>query len=131
MLREKIVAAASARMVVIADESKHVAKLGAFPLPVEIVAFGWQATLNKVSGIAREYGCEGEIGLRGTQASPFVTDGGNYILDCAFGVIDKPDQLAAVLSGVPGVVEHGLFIGLASAAVIAGPDGVEILGVTP
>jgi len=131
LLREKIVAAASARMVVIADESKHVAKLGAFPLPVEIVAFGWQATLNKVSRIARDHGCKGEISLRGTQARPFVTDGGNYILDCAFGAINRPDELAVVLSSVPGVVEHGLFIGLATVAVVAGPDGVQILGDTP
>lgn len=131
LLREKIVAAASARMVVIADETKHVERLGAFPLPVEIVAFGWQATLNKVRAIALDHGCRGEISLRGSQASPFVTDGGNYILDCAFGSISDADALAVALSCETGVVEHGLFIGLASAALVAGPAGVDVLGEAP
>ena len=131
LLREKIVAAASARMVVIADASKHVQRLGAFPLPVEIVAFGWQATFNKVRALADEHGCAGEISLRRADASPFVTDGGNYILDCAFGAIADADQLAVALSVLPGVVEHGLFIGIAGSAVIAGPDGVEVIGEAP
>ena len=131
LLREKIVASASDRMVVIADESKLVQRLGAFPLPVEIVAFGWQATLNKVRALANEYGCEGEISLRGTQADPFITDGGNYILDCAFGAIADPDGLAIALSVLPGVAEHGLFIGIASTAIVAGADGVEIIGEAP
>ena len=131
LLREKIVAAASARMVVIADESKNVERLGAFPLPVEIVAFGWQATLNKVRAVALDHGCQGEISLRGGQDSTFVTDGGNYILDCAFGSIADADTLAVALSCTPGVVEHGLFIGLASAALVAGPAGVETLGEAP
>lgn len=128
LLREKIVAAASERMVVIADDSKLVEKLGAFALPVEIAAFGWQATLDKVRTAASEFGCEGEVGVRGTQANPFVTDGGNYIADCAFGTINDPEQLALALSVIPGVVEHGLFIGLANSAVIAGVGGVEVLG---
>ncbi len=131
LLREKIVAAASARMVVIADASKNVERLGAFPLPVEIVAFGWQATLNKVRAVALDHGCQGEISLRGGQDSTFVTDGGNYILDCAFGSIADADTLAVALSCTPGVVEHGLFIGLASAALVAGPAGVETLGEAP
>ncbi len=131
LTREKIVAAASSRMVVIADDSKLVQRLGAFPLPVEIVAFGWQATLNKVRALANAHGCKGEIGLRGSEASPFVTDGGNYILDCAFGAIAEPDELAVALSVLPGVVEHGLFIGIASTAIIAGADGVETIGEAP
>ncbi len=130
-LREKIVAAASARMVVIADESKRVSKLGVFPLPGEIVPFGWHATHLKVSQSAAINGCRGLVTLRGSQDSPFITDNGNYILDCAFGEIDDPEKTARRLSLIPGVVEHGLFIGLAHAAVIAGTDGIEIIGENP
>ena len=130
-LREKIVAAASARMVVIADESKRVSKLGAFPLPVEIVPFGWRTTHSKVSETAAMNGCKGLVTLRGSQDNPFITDNGNYILDCAFGEIDDPERTARQLSLIPGVVEHGLFIGLAHAAVIAGANGIEIIGDNP
>ncbi len=130
-LREKIVAAASTRMVVIADDSKRVPKLGAFPLPVEIVSFGWRTTLSKVSDTARINGCKGPVTIRGSEKDPFVTDNGNYILDCAFGEIDDPEQVATQLSLLPGVVEHGLFIGLTHAAVIAGANGVEIIGEKP
>ncbi len=131
LLREKIVAAASTRMVVIADDSKRVKTLGAFPLPVEIVTFGRRATLANVAEIARGIGCKGSISLRGGEETPFISDGGNYILDCAFGEIGDPEQLAAQLSCLPGVVEHGLFIGLTHTAIIAGADGVEIIGDTP
>lgn len=130
-LREKIVAAASARMVVIADDSKRVSKLGAFPLPVEIVSFGWRTTLSKVRDTAVMNGCKGLVTLRRSQSDPFVTDNGNYILDCAFGEIDDPKQVAAQLSLLPGVVEHGLFIGLTQTAVIASANGVEIIGENP
>lgn len=131
LLREKIVAASSAHMVVITDDSKRVAKLGAFPLPVEVVKFGWQATVNKVTKAAAALGCEGDIVLRKSQSEPFITDGGNYILDCAFGSIDDPNSLALALSVIPGVVEHGLFIGIAQSVVVAGGEGVEILGLQP
>lgn len=130
-LREKIVAAASARMVVIADEGKRVSKLGAFPLPVEIVPFGWRTTHTKVSETAAINGCKGLVTLRGSKDKPFITDNGNYILDCAFGEIDNPERTARRLSLIPGVVEHGLFIGLAHAAVIAGANGIEIIGDNP
>ena len=130
-LREKIVAAASARLVVIADDAKRVIKLGAFPLPVEIVPFGCRATMSKVSACVRMNGCKGPVTLRGSESDPFITDNGNYILDCAFGEIDDPEQVAAQLSHLPGVVEHGLFIGMTHAAVIAGADGVEIIGEKP
>jgi len=130
-LREKIVAAASTRMVVIADESKRVAKLGVFPLPVEIVPFGWRTTHTKVSDTSVLNGCKGLVTLRGSQDDPFVTDNGNYILDCAFGEINDPEQVARQLSLIPGVVEHGLFIGVAHAAVIAGANGIEIIGENP
>ena len=130
-LREKIVAAASTRMVVIADDSKRVIKLGAFPLPVEIVPFGWRTTMSKVNDSVLRNGCRGPVTVRGTEDNPFVTDNGNYILDCAFGEIDDPERVAMQLSLLPGVVEHGLFIGLTHAAVIASANGVEIIGVTP
>ncbi len=130
-LREKIVAAASSRMVVIADDSKRVSKLGAFPLPVEIVPFGWRTTMSKVKNSVCLNGCKGPVTVRGSEDNPFVTDNGNYILDCAFGEIGDPERVATQLSLLPGVVEHGLFIGLTHAAVIASANGVEIIGETP
>jgi len=128
LLYEKIVATASERMVVIADQSKQVAMLGAFPLPVEAVRFGIAATRNMIDVLASDAGCEGEIKLR-MQAGgqPFVTDSGNFILDCAFGRIEEPEALDEVLKLVPGVVESGLFLGIADAAIIAGPNGVVML----
>lgn len=127
LLREKIVAAASRRMVVIADSSKLVAQLGAFPLPVEVIPFGLTATRRHIENTLADLGLSGAISLRGG-ATPFVTDGGHNILDCALGAIPDPDRLATALSVLPGVVEHGLFIGYAKAAFVAGPDKVERLG---
>lgn len=128
LLREKIVATASDRMVVVADESKLVKTLGRFPLPVEIVRFGAAATQRLVEGMAREAGCEGAITLRQTKdGGPFVTDEGHLILDCAFGRIPEPEVLAFALSRVPGVVEHGLFLGVADLAIVASPNGVKLL----
>ena len=128
LLREKIVAAASDRMIVIADASKRVATLGAFALPVEVVRFGLRATRDMVEGLAAEVGAEGPIAVRMTKAGePFVTDGGNLILDCAFGRIPDPELLAAVLQTIPGVVEHGLFIGLADIALIGTASGVDVI----
>jgi ribose 5-phosphate isomerase A len=128
LLREKIVAAASARMVVIADASKKVVSLGAFPLPVEVVPFGLEATRRAMLRVAQTCGCSGELRLRPSGDRAFVTDGGHYILDCAFGIIPDPEALAAGLNSVPGVVEHGLFIGLASACIVADAVGIEIIG---
>ena len=127
LLREKIVAAASKRMVVIADSTKLVARLGAFPLPIEVVPFGLAATRRHIERAFAELGFTGSMRLRGG-ASAFVTDGGHYILDCSLGPIGEPEALSQVLSSIPGVVEHGLFIGLARAAIIAGDKGVEVLG---
>jgi ribose 5-phosphate isomerase A len=127
LLREKIVAAASKRMVVIADSTKLVARLGAFPLPIEVVPFGLAATRRHIERAFAELGLAGPIHVRGG-SSPFITDGGHYILDCSLGAIAEPEQLSRILSPIPGVVEHGLFIGLARAAIIAGADGVEVLG---
>ena len=128
LLREKIVATASDRMVAIVDESKVVSTLGLFPLPVEVVRFGLMATMRLVEAIAAETGCHGAITLRGGQGdAPFVTDQGNLILDCAFGSIPEPEVLAFSLKRVPGVVEHGLFLGLADLAIVAGKGGVKAL----
>jgi len=128
LLREKIVATASDRMVVIADESKLVVTLGTFPLPVEVVRFGLMATVRLIEAIATQAGCVGDIRLRpGPGDAPFVTDQGNLIVDCAFGAIPEPEVLAFALKRVPGVVEHGLFLGLADLAIVAGSGGVRAL----
>ena len=127
LLREKIVATASHRMIVIADANKAVRELGRFPLPVEVNRFGLAVTRAAVIREAERCGCRGPVTLRGGD-QPFVTDGGHLILDCRFGRIPDPETLAACLSAIPGVVEHGLFIGIASAVISAGPDGVTILG---
>src|SRR6202790_3937431 len=128
LLREKIVAAASARMVVIADASKWVAVLGKFPLPIEVVPFGLGATERAVRAAIAATGNAGALTLRKTQAGlAFVTDGGHFILDAALGRIADPRSLSLALAAIPGVVEHGLFIGLAQTAIIAGPDGRRIV----
>lgn len=128
LLREKIVAAAAARFVVIADSSKQVHRLGTFPLPVEIVSFGWKVTAEKVAEAARAAGCaENFCHLRGGEAHPTKTDQGNYILDIAARDIPDPARLATALSAIPGVVECGLFIGMAHVALVAGGQGVTTL----
>ena len=128
LLREKIVATASDRMVVIADGSKLVETLGKYPLPVEVVRFGVTATHRLVEAMAREAGCEGAVTLRkGKDGAPFITDEGNFILDCAFGRIPEPEVLGFALKRVPGVVEHGLFLGVADLAIVASAGGVKRL----
>src|SRR5262247_4786248 len=113
LLREKIVASASARMIVIADESKWVSSLGRFPLPVEVVPFGLAATRRAVEAAAAAAGCPGPAVVRHTrEGHPFVTDGGHHLLDASLRRIPDPKALASRLAGIPGVVEHGLFIGL-------------------
>jgi ribose 5-phosphate isomerase A len=129
LLHEKIVAAASRRMIVIADGSKRVGQLGRFPLPIEIVPFGLSATRKAVREAVRAAGSDGELRLRtGLNGQPFLTDGGHHILDAALGKIDAPERLAAALVAIPGVVEHGLFIGLASGAILATENGLVELG---
>jgi len=128
LLREKIVAAASARMVVIADSSKWVAALGRFPLPIEVVPFGLGATERAVAAAIATTGNSGPLALRRDKAGhAFVTDGGHFILDAALQKIADPRSLADRLAAIPGVVEHGLFIGLAQVAVIAGPEGRRVV----
>jgi len=128
LLREKIVASASASMVVIADESKWVRVLGRFPLPIEVVPFGLAATRAAIEAAAAAAGSPGRAELRKRKdAAPFVTDGGHWILDAHLDRIADPQALADRLARIPGVVEHGLFIGLAQAAVLANADGVRIV----
>jgi ribose 5-phosphate isomerase A len=124
LLREKIVAAASARMIVIADSSKYVAALGAYPLPVEVVPFGLRATALAIERAGIELDLTPAIDLRLRDGQAFVTDSGNRILDASFGRIPDPEALARRLSDIPGVVEHGLFIGFADFALVASADGV-------
>lgn len=128
LLREKIVAAASARMIVIADESKLVSTLGRFPLPIEVVSFGLAATRLKVEAAAAAAGAPGSALLRRSKdGSLFVTDSGHWILDAALERISDPKFLADRLASIPGVVEHGLFIGMAQMAILAGSDGVRVV----
>jgi ribose 5-phosphate isomerase A len=128
LLREKIVAAASARMIVIADESKWVAALGRFALPLEVAPFGFAATLRAVEKAIAAVQGPGPLTLRqGKDGHAFVTDGGHWIIDAALGRIDDPQAMAHALAAVPGVMEHGLFIGLAQMAILAGPDGVRVV----
>lgn len=129
LLREKIVAMASKRMIVIANSSKLVAVLGKFPLPVEVNVFGLEATRRMILAAAKACGCDGEVRLRKTPVGQaFVSDNGHYIVDCYFGAIPAPERLADRLVAIPGVVEHGLFIGIAKAVISAGPAGIEIFG---
>lgn len=128
LLREKIVAFASKRMIVIADASKVVDRLGAFPLPVEVVPFGKEATLRAIAKVAKELGGTGEVLIRRAEDEcPVVTDSGHVILDARFGQIQDPEKVANALNRIPGVVEHGLFLGYADLAIVAGPDGVTEL----
>ena len=127
LLREKIVAAASDKMIVIADDTKKVAVLGAFDLPVEVNMFSHGATAAAIADALKATGHSGAVKLRGGD-TPFITDGGHYIYDCALGAINDPEALAQALLNVPGLVEHGLFLGYATAAILAGTDGLEEVG---
>lgn len=128
LLREKIVATSSDRMIVIADASKVVATLGAFPLPIEVIPFGAVSTSARIAEVAAAYGCNGKIARRcDSYGEPFFTDSDNFIFDCAFGRIPDPDGLARELNLIPGVVETGLFIGIAGLALVGTPSGVDMI----
>jgi ribose 5-phosphate isomerase A len=127
LLREKIVATASANMIVVADETKWVAALGRFPLPIEVVPFGLGATVRAIEAAVAHSGSPGQLVLRRDGSHAFVTDGGHWILDARLGRIADPRLLADELAAIPGVVEHGLFIGLAQLAILAGPEGVRVV----
>ncbi|MGH6854300.1 MAG: ribose-5-phosphate isomerase RpiA [Aestuariivirga sp.] len=125
LLREKIVASSSRHMVVIADQSKKVESLGAFPLPIEIVPFGLKATVWKIEHVFRIVGVKAsKMSVRLRDGKPFRTDGGHAIVDCALGGIPQPTRLADALSIVPGVVDHGLFIGICGIILMGTPQGV-------
>ena len=128
LLREKIVAAASDRMIVIADDSKWVSALGRFPLPVEVVPFGLAVTRRAMAEAFAKCGVSGQMVVRkGTDGHVFVTDGGHWIVDAHLGRIQDASRLAGLLSAIPGVVEHGLFIDLASTAILAGRQGIRVI----
>jgi ribose 5-phosphate isomerase A len=128
LLREKIVAAASDAMIVIADETKWVDALGRFPLPIEIIPFGLKATQRAMAQAFSESGVSGQMVLRkGKDGHVFVTDGGHWIVDAHLGRIVDARRLAALLNVIPGVVEHGLFIGLASTVILAGSQGIRVV----
>jgi ribose 5-phosphate isomerase A len=123
LLREKMIESAAKKFIVVADGSKVVKKLGTrAPVPVEVVQFCWKATARWLESL----GCTPT--LRDGESQPFVTDNGNYILDCAFpNGIDNPSELAATFKGRPGVVEHGLFLGIASEAIVADTEGLHFI----
>jgi ribose 5-phosphate isomerase A len=120
LLREKIIASATKQMIVVADASKRVERLGKFPLPVEVIQFAQALVAKRISALGAQ------VNLRtNSDGSPYITDENNHILDCRFGEIRDADGLARQLSEMPGIVEHGLFIGMASVALLA--RGSEII----
>jgi ribose 5-phosphate isomerase A len=127
LLREKIVASTAKRMIVVVDSAKVVEALGAFPLPVEVVPFGRTPVRRAIENAASRLGLSGSFAWRQSGGGPYVTDGGNHILDVSLGRIDEPERLAQELDAMPGVVEHGLFIGFASLVIVAGSDGITRL----
>jgi ribose 5-phosphate isomerase A len=125
LLREKIVASSSRFMVVVADESKQVKKLGKFPLPVEILVFGSKATIWKIERAFKILKLDAAINVRRTKDGElFLTENGNLILDCSIGDIPEPERLEALLNSIPGVVETGLFIGICGIVLMGTPKGV-------
>lgn len=123
LLREKLVEVSAKRLIIVADASKKVARLGTkFALPVEVVRFGWQSTLERVKAV----GCTPTLRLTAS-GDPYITDENHYILDCQFPPMEDAAAIAAALKSIAGVVEHGLFIGLTSEAIIATADGIEQL----
>src|SRR5271156_168494 len=128
LLREKIVAAASDRMIVIADETKWVETLGRFPLPIEVIPFGLGATRRAIEKAFADCGVSGQLVVRnGRDGHVFVTDSGHWIVDAHLRRTPDPPRLAQSLGSIPGVVEHGLFIGLASIAMLAGSQGIRVV----
>ncbi len=127
LLREKIVATAANRLIIIADNSKKVDCLGAFPLPIEVNRYGLEVTRLAILRAAETLGLQGELTLRSGRDESFVTDGGHLILDASFGRIPDSRALSAALVAIPGVVEHGLFLGLTTIAIIAGEDGIDVM----
>ena len=124
LLWEKIVASASRKMVAIVDESKKVQRLGRFPLPIEVVPFAWRSTERHLENLFKRNGyADVRIDVRGGTEKPLITDSGHYLLDCHLQAIADPESLALNLNQIPGVVEHGLFIGIATNAAVGKADG--------
>ena len=123
LVREKIIANASRRILIVVDESKMSQVLGtSFALPVEIVQFGWESTKREVDNI-----CE-QSEIRGGIQNPLITDNGNYILDCHFDGIQEPEKVELQLNNIPGVVENGIFVNRADKVIIGTPDGIRYMG---
>jgi ribose 5-phosphate isomerase A len=123
LLREKIVASAGKQLVIIVDESKLVERLGShFAVPVEVVPFGWTVAARKLEALGAKV-----VRRPGTDGKPYITDGGHYIVDCAFGPIPSPQKLESELNNIVGVVEHGLFLGMATQVIVAGQGGIKVL----
>ena len=132
LLREKIVASSSRDMIVIAHQSKLVDHLGTFPLPIEVMPFGIGATTRAVTNVCARFGLQGTIAIRKREdGSNYLTDGQHFIIDATFGRISDVDGLDMALRAIPGVVETGLFIGIASKAVVAGEKGVKVVHPDP
>jgi len=127
LLHEKIVAAASARLIVIADSGKLVGRLGRFPLPVEVVPGAWRLLAERLKAL----GCTPTLRQRADGGAAYVTDEGNYLLDCPFGAIEDPPRLGRALNEMPGVVEHGLFIDMAHVVIIGRGEDAEVLAAGP
>jgi ribose 5-phosphate isomerase A len=127
LLREKLVWEASARCIAIADASKHAPVLGGYPLPVEVVAFGRETTAARIAAALLDAGLDATPVLRLKDGRPLVTDSGNVIYDAPCGAIRNPPALALALKAITGVVEHGLFIGLAERALLGTEEGVQTL----
>ena len=129
LLHEKVLAESTRKFIVIAEGEKLVDQLGRFPLPVEVAPFGFTGTLESIRKEAADVGCTGDTILRRNgEGEVFVSDGGHWIYDCAFGKIPNPESLAARLDGIAGVMGHGLFLGMADVVLLGEEDGVKILG---
>lgn len=131
LLLEKIVASSSRYMFVIADESKQVQTLGKFPLPIEVIPFGFRATSWKIERAFDFCGLKGKMTVRVRNGKPFKTDAGHIILDAALGSIPDPERLSNILSVIPGVVDHGLFVGICGRVLLGTKDGVKTLDKPP
>lgn len=121
LVREKIVDMNAKKLIIIADESKLVQELGKFPLPVEVLPFGWEVTARRIAGLGAK------PVLRERDGSVFVSNNGNYILDCDFGSIPDPEGLHQQLKGLVGVVETGLFINMVDTVIVSGANGIKIM----
>ena len=127
LLREKIIAFNSSEVLIIADESKLVDKLGAFKLPIEVSPYEHEVTSFKIMDKLNEVGYNGSISLRKDDQNIFITDGGNYIYDLSIGLINEPDNLEQLLNLIPGVFENGLFINLTKKVIIGGENGARVI----